>query len=160
MTPRARSCSVRRRMRFSAPRSLKDPVTFRVSSLRYSAQPASRDKFSEYGHGVRRMLPQIRSRAARMSSSDSMNIHSSAAGGCFELYPLRFGFVAREPIHLPAGESANLLRGGFGKALRRGNPDAYARYFAPSASEGPSGLRDLPRPFVFRVAHLDGVRLA
>jgi hypothetical protein len=89
-----------------------------------------------------------------------MNIHSSAAGGCFELYPLRFRFVAREPIHLPAGESANILRGGFGKALRQGNLGAYTRYFAPSTSEGPSGLRDLPRPFVFRVAHLDGVRLA
>ncbi len=44
--------------------------------------------------------------------------------------------------------------------MRRGNPDAYARYFSPSTSEGPSGLRDLPRPFVFRVAHLDGLRLA
>src|SRR5262249_55910993 len=68
--------------------------------------------------------------------------------------------VAREPIHLPAGESANILRGGFGKALRQRDANAYARYFAPVASEGPSGLRDLPRPFVFRVAHLDGARLA
>ncbi len=92
-----------------------------------------------------------------------MNIHHSA-GGCFELYPLRFRFAAREPIYLPAGESANILRGWFGKALWRANPDAYARYFRPSTSpltsQGPSGLRDLPRPFVFRVAHLDGARLA
>jgi hypothetical protein len=91
---------------------------------------------------------------------DSMKNHLGAASGCFELYPLRFHFVAREPIYLPAGESANLLRGGFGKALRRGNPDAYTRYFSPSSSQGPSGLRDLPRPFVFRVAHLDGARFA
>ncbi len=75
------------------------------------------------------MLPQIRSRAARMSSSESMNIHLSAAGATFDLYPLRFRFVARELIHLPAGASANLLRGGFGKALFQRNPDAYARYF-------------------------------
>ena len=106
------------------------------------------------------MLPQIRSRAARMSSSESMNIHLSAAGATFDLYPLRFRFLARKPIHLPAGESANLLRGRFGKALRRGNPEAYARYFSPATSEGPSGLRDLPRPFVFRVAQLDGARFA
>ena len=63
-------------------------------------------------------------------------------------------------MHFPAGESGNILRGGFGKALRRGNPDAYGRYFSPTASAGPSGLRDLPRPFVLRVAHLDGARLA
>jgi hypothetical protein len=89
-----------------------------------------------------------------------MNIHLSAAEATFDLYPLRFRFIARKPIHLPAGESANLLRGGFGKALRRGNPHAYARYFSPATSQGPSGLRDLPRPFVFRVAHLEGARLA
>ncbi len=73
---------------------------------------------------------------------------------------MRLRLVACEPIHLPAGESANLLRGGFGKALRRADPDAYARYFAPTSPQGPSGLRDLPRPFVFRAAHLDGVRIA
>jgi hypothetical protein len=89
-----------------------------------------------------------------------MNIHLSAAGATFDLYPLRFRFIAQKPIHLPAGESANLLRGGFGKALRRANPDAYARYFSPAASQGPSGLRDLPRPFVFRVGQLDGARFA
>jgi hypothetical protein len=94
-----------------------------------------------------------------MSLSESMNIHLSAAGHTFDLYALRFRFVAREAIHLPVGESANILRGRFGKALRQGDADAYARYFAPSASGGPSGLRDLPRPFVFRVAHLDGARL-
>jgi hypothetical protein len=89
-----------------------------------------------------------------------MNIHISAAGDSFDLYPLRFRLIAREPIHLPAGESANILRGRFGKALRRSNPDAYARYFSPSAAQGPSGLRDVPRPFVFRVAHLEGASLA
>jgi hypothetical protein len=93
-----------------------------------------------------------------MSASESMNIHLSAVEDAFELYPLRFHFIAREPIHWPAGESANLLRGAFGKVLHREAPSAYARYFSPSTSEGPSGLRDMPRPFVFRVAHLDGAR--
>lgn len=39
-------------------------------------------------------------------------------------------------------------------------PEAYARWFSPNASEGPSGLRDSPRPFVFRTSHLDGANLA
>ncbi len=34
------------------------------------------------------------------------------------------------------------------------------RYFAPSAAAGPSGLRDSPRPFVLRAAHLDGTSVA
>jgi hypothetical protein len=89
-----------------------------------------------------------------------MNIHISAAGDSFDLYPLRFRFLAREPIHFPAGETANRLRGRFGKTMRRDNPDAYARYFSPLTTRGPSGLRDVPRPFVFRVAHLEGARLA
>jgi hypothetical protein len=32
----------------------------------------------------------------------------------------------------------------------------YARLFEPFAANGPSGLRDRPRPFVFRAAHLNG----
>jgi hypothetical protein len=67
---------------------------------------------------------------------------------------------------------ANVLRGGFGLALRRvacrcviggtHSPDcAYARLFEPAASgsAGPSGLRDYPRPFVFRARSLDGRRM-
>jgi hypothetical protein len=46
---------------------------------------------------------------------------------------------------------ANFLRGGFGKALRNIDPGAYHRLFEPRSIEGPSGLRDAPRPFVFRV---------
>lgn len=76
------------------------------------------------------------------------------------MYPLRFRFLAREPILLPAGESSNILRGRFGKTLRARDPEAYARYFSPAASQGPSGLRDVPRPFVFRVTNLEGARLA
>jgi len=90
----------------------------------------------------------------------------------FELQPLRFQFVACEPIHFADGKSANILRGAFGTIFRRlacvpQCPGAracewradcpYARMFEPAATErGPSGLADWPRPFVFRAMHLDG----
>jgi hypothetical protein len=90
----------------------------------------------------------------------------------FRLYPLRFSFVARESIHFPPGKSANILRGAFGAIFRRiacvpHCPAArdcelrascpYVRMFEPAAlADGPSGLADWPRPFVFRAAHLDG----
>jgi hypothetical protein len=90
----------------------------------------------------------------------------------FLFYPWRFWFVAREPIHFPEGKSGNVLRGAFGTAFRktacapscRGaerceqrQTCAYARIFEPRADGGaPSGLADLPRPFVFRARHLDG----
>jgi len=66
----------------------------------------------------------------------------------------------------------NVLRGQFGAALRRSecgsgcpgaricpsrNECAYARIFEPAAYRpGPSGFRDLPRPFVIRARDLDG----
>jgi len=90
----------------------------------------------------------------------------------FRLYPLRFLFVAREPVHFPPGKPANILRGAFGVIFRRiacvshcrdaracelRATCAYARMFEPSAlGHGPSGLADWPRPFVFRATHLDG----
>jgi hypothetical protein len=90
----------------------------------------------------------------------------------FHLYPLRFFFVAREPVHFPLGKAANLLRGAFGSIFSRiacvphcpGPRECeiraecpYARMFEPSAlAPGPSGLADSPRPFVFRATHLDG----
>ena len=54
----------------------------------------------------------------------------------FELIPLRLDFTARDALYFPPGKAANILRGAFGIALRRG--------------AGPSGLADRPRPFVFR----------
>jgi hypothetical protein len=66
----------------------------------------------------------------------------------FEVIPLRFHSRARRDISL----DANFLRGGFGKALRNLDRAAYDRLFAPSRMEGPSGLRDAPRPFVIRVS--------
>lgn len=89
----------------------------------------------------------------------------------FRFHPLRFVFRAREPIYFPEGNSANILRGAFGSIFRRiaCAPDCqsaaacalratcpYAKVFEPSATDSPSGLRDLPRPFVFRAWHLDG----
>jgi hypothetical protein len=63
------------------------------------------------------------------------------------LFPLRLHCKARVAICL----QANFLRGGFGKALRKIDRGIYDRLFAPRSIEGPSGLRDTPRPFVFRV---------
>ncbi len=66
----------------------------------------------------------------------------------FDVVALRFHCAA-----LKSGcVNANFLRGGFGKALRESDREAYERWFAPRASEGPSGLRDSPRAFVIRVA--------
>ncbi len=90
----------------------------------------------------------------------------------FGLYPLRFEFVAKEPLYFPPGKAANIFRGALGVIFRRTacRPDCpgvrtcdrrdsclYARIFEPVAgAEGPSGLADWPRPFVFRARHLDG----
>ncbi|MEO8132162.1 MAG: CRISPR system precrRNA processing endoribonuclease RAMP protein Cas6, partial [Bryobacteraceae bacterium] len=86
----------------------------------------------------------------------------------FDFHAYRLSFVARESIQFPAVVPANVLRGGFGLMLRRvacecgpsGTHAAactYARFFEPEAlSSGPSGLRDHPRPFVFRARSLDG----
>ncbi len=77
-----------------------------------------------------------------------------------------------ERLFFPVGKAANILRGALGTIFRGmaclpGCPGAkdcerrlacpYARVFEPGAAgEGPSGLADWPRPFVFRARHLDG----
>jgi hypothetical protein len=73
----------------------------------------------------------------------------------FDLFALRFHLVARHRISFPAAAASNLLRGGFGAVFKK-MPHVYEKLFTPAATAGPSGLRDLPRPFVFRAAHLDG----
>jgi hypothetical protein len=99
--------------------------------------------------------------ASAMLSSDDMCFNSSAGGDCafelsLELVALRFRFAARDSLHFPPEESANLLRGQLGKALMQASAADYARLFAPRREHGPSGLHDPPRPFVLRVAHLEG----
>jgi hypothetical protein len=94
----------------------------------------------------------------------------------FELYPLRFRFAAQDSIYFPAGKPGNILRGAFGTIFKRiacvpqcreardcdlRAQCAYARIFEPaSLGDGPSGLADWPRPFVFRASHLDGCTVA
>jgi CRISPR-associated endoribonuclease Cas6 len=78
----------------------------------------------------------------------------------FEFYRFRFHFRALDQVHFPQGKSANVVRGAFGSVLRDAvPPEVYARLFEPGKSLGaaPSGLADWPRPFVLRVAHLDGL---
>jgi hypothetical protein len=79
----------------------------------------------------------------------------------FDFHSLRFHFVARSKIHFPAGNPANTLRGTFGATLKRiTSAETYARIFEPRLRQGPSGLADPPRPFVFRARHLDGLTIA
>jgi hypothetical protein len=91
----------------------------------------------------------------------------------FELLAFRFQFTARDMVYFPPGKASNTVRGAFGtlfkqlvclpdchdaKACAQRDSCPYARIFEPVAQvEGPSGLKDWPRPFVFRAAHLDGV---
>lgn len=89
----------------------------------------------------------------------------------FDFYSFRFVFSALDAIVFPAGQPGNILRGAFGNSFRsvvcpadcpgvRQCPAQqscdYARIFEPGGDAGPSGLRDRPRPFVFRAAYLDG----
>jgi hypothetical protein len=80
----------------------------------------------------------------------------------FEFYRFRFHFRALDRLHFPLGKSANIVRGAFGAVLRDTVPaEVYSRLFEPGESLGPapSGLSDWPRPFVLRVAHLDGLTI-
>mgnify|MGYP003345211683 CR=1 FL=1 len=73
----------------------------------------------------------------------------------FDLYPLRFRIRPRRE----APVTANLLRGAFGSAVRGISERDYQRFFAPKrvGGDGPSGLMDPPRPFVFRVCGPDEI---
>jgi hypothetical protein len=75
----------------------------------------------------------------------------------FRLYPLRLRFRAREALSFPPGAAANRLRGAFGAILHKLE---FAPMFAPTSEDGPSGIVDQPRPFVFRASHLDGRTVA
>ena len=91
----------------------------------------------------------------------------------FDFYRFRFRFRAAGVLYFPPYKSGNIVRGAFGSIFRKlvcipscrdakicdvRATCAYARIFEPQAArgEGPSGLADWPRPFVFRASHLDG----
>lgn len=64
------------------------------------------------------------------------------------LWTCRAVFSTQARVRFPA-VAGNSFRGALGFRVE---PEV----FAPRAAEGPSGLRDRPRPFVVRAAHLDG----
>jgi hypothetical protein len=80
----------------------------------------------------------------------------------FQVLACQFHLSVRRVIHFPPGMAGNVVRGALGKALREvACAEDYARIFEPaSAGAGPSGLSDWPRPFVLRVAQLDGRTIA
>ena len=77
-----------------------------------------------------------------------------AGGSTFDVTVCRLQFTALGALHFGSGMPANVARGVLGSALHA--TPAYTRVFAPRAASGPSGVRDVPRPFALRAAHLDG----
>lgn len=78
---------------------------------------------------------------------------------CLELERYRFRFTALDGIRFPAGKAGNVVRGAFGLALRdTASAAVYEHLFEPKATrgEGPSGLADRPRPYVFRLPRRRG----
>jgi hypothetical protein len=73
-----------------------------------------------------------------------------------DVLPLDLHFIACDRIHFPPGKFGNILRGALGMQLYPAAP----QLFAPHSPDGPSGLADAPRCFVFRAAHLDGRTVA
>lgn len=71
---------------------------------------------------------------------------------------LRFTYTASRSFSFTVPAS-NKLRGAIGYRLWEREDDAYEAFFAPKAVQGPSGLGDIPRPFVLRAQHLDSVRV-
>ena len=85
----------------------------------------------------------------------------------FRFFRFRFHFRALERLRFPAGKAGNTVRGALGTALAQVvSPSAFRELFAPvnapvaELGDSPSGLADPARPFVLRVAHLDGAELA
>jgi hypothetical protein len=137
------------------------------------------------GDGSRRVKTGKGSREKGGLARDDSIVSESAlpnlpmTGMClFSAWPFRFKFRALDAIFFPEGKAGNVLRGAFGSICRRltcipGCTDAkhceiagqcaYALTFEPrqqwTDTSGPSGLADWPRPFAFRVLHLDGKRI-
>lgn len=75
-----------------------------------------------------------------------------AAGLDLEVLVCRLSLSARQPLRLPTPAS-NRFRGALGFQLSE-------ELFRPVSADGPSGLRNRPRPFVLRCSHLDGAEFA
>ncbi len=71
-TPARRSASVSSARRFAAPRSLKEPMACRFSSLSVTCAPVARLTAWDGSAGVRRILPAMRPAAASMSANPIM----------------------------------------------------------------------------------------
>lgn len=88
-----------------------------------------------------------------------MGSRVSYAGGVrLVVSPYRIHYLAGGQVAFARGLAGNAFRGALGHALKA--TPLYASVFAPSSNEGPSGLRDRPRPFVLRAHHLEGCRFA
>jgi hypothetical protein len=72
-------------------------------------------------------------------------------GLAFRVWVCRAAFETQGSLRFPA-LAGNAFRGALGFRLP-------AEVFAPRHADGPSGLRDRPRPFVLRAAHLDSAVL-
>ena len=64
ITPRARSSSVSSAIRFSAPRTLNEPVRWKSSALKCASAPSRSESVAERSSGVRWTRPAIVSRGA------------------------------------------------------------------------------------------------
>lgn len=69
------------------------------------------------------------------------------------VHTLRLEYRAHRAISFPTPLPANALRGALGFLVP-------PELFAPRSIAGPSGLRDTPRPYVFRARHLAGLSIA
>lgn len=93
----------------------------------------------------------------------------------FRLYAWRFRLRAMDAIRFADLLPENTFRGALGCILRRMKCEPvcgdaakcprvtdceYRRFFEPRSTAGPSGLADLPRPFVLRASHLAGKECA
>lgn len=72
-------------------------------------------------------------------------------GVAFRVWACRAAFETQGPLRFPA-LAGNAFRGALGFRLP---PEV----FSPRHVDGPSGLRDRPRPFVLRAAHLDSAAM-
>ena len=108
---------------------------------------AERDELNQEGYDQHPFedFDQHATQDTLVSHSDRLQIVD------FQVIAVRISACAPRDFRL----CGNALRGGFGKALRKVESGAYARWFEPRVQEGPSGLKDSPRGFVVRVVDRD-----